>query len=108
MKKKLNNYIKQIESNIKNKKINKNLCEEMYTWIKFYQHERLIHLIVTFFVGIVMIILFLGFLYFQEFLIFVLFILVLALFLPYIIYYYYLENGVQKLYDLYFEVKNKK
>ena len=107
MKKKLNNYITELEEKIKNNNIDKNLSEEIYAWIKFYQHERLIHLIVTFFTGISMIIVFLGSLYFQELLIFVLFFILLLLFIPYIFHYYFLENGVQKLYDLYFKTIKK-
>ncbi|MBQ2639362.1 MAG: hypothetical protein IJF92_01160 [Bacilli bacterium] len=107
MKRKLYDYIKQLEKKIKNKELDKNLSEEVYTWIVFYQHERLIHLIVTFFVGISMIIILIAGLYFQELLILIMFLILLLLFIPYIIHYYFLENGVQKLYDLYFKTIKK-
>ena len=52
-----NNYLDEvIEKDIKDKDI----LDEILTQIKFFQHERLVHLIVTFFVGIAAI-LFLGF-----------------------------------------------
>ena len=37
----------------------------------------------------------------------VLFVLLLALFIPYIFHYYNLENGVQKLYDIYHDAYEK-
>ena len=108
MKQKLGDYIKELESKIESNKIEKDLDEEVLTKIKFFQHERLIHLIVTFFVGISTIILMIGYLSLEKFELLLLFMLTLMLFIPYIFHYYYLENGVQKLYDLYFEIKNKK
>jgi len=78
---------------------------EMLVRIGFYQHERLIHLIVTVTFALLAIISFCISLKNQAF------ILVAALFLileiPYIIHYYFLENYVQKLYRLYYAVKNK-
>ena len=108
MRQKLGDYIKELESKIKSNKIEKDLDEEVLTKIKFFQHERLIHLIVTFFVGISCILFMLGYLCLDKFEILLLFMLTLMLFIPYIFHYYYLENGVQKLYDLYFDIKNKK
>lgn len=105
MKIKLKDYIKELETKIEKKKIEKNLAEEVYTWIQFFQHERLIHLIVTFFTGISTILFLLGSLYLENISLLILFAITLALFIPYIFHYYYLENGVQKLYDLYFEIK---
>ena len=102
MKIRLNAYIKELESK---KKLNKDELDNLYTWILFFQHERLIHLIVTFFTGIATILFLLGMLYFSNLSLVLLFIITLCLFIPYIFYYYYLENGVQKLYDLYFQLK---
>ena len=48
MKIKLSSYCESLEKKIKNKEVNKELLEEVYTWILFFQHERLVHLIVTF------------------------------------------------------------
>lgn len=97
MKMKLHEYIKSLDSG--NEKIDIN-------YIIFFQHERLVHLIVTFFVGIAMVLFFIGFLITENILVFVLFALLLCLFIPYIFHYYYLENNVQKLYDYY--LKNKR
>ena len=107
MKKKLFDYIEYIENKIKDKKTDKELLEDILVKISFFQHERLIHLIVTFMTAIGMVLFMLGFLIIKELLLFVLFILTLALFFPYILHYYNLENGVQKLYELYDKAKEK-
>ncbi len=107
MKLKLNNYICELEDKIKNNKIDKNLDEEVLTTIQFFQHERFVHLLVTVFVGISCILFLLGTLQFGLSGLLLLFIITLLLFIPYIFHYYYLENGTQKLYDLYFEIKKK-
>ena len=105
MKLKLNNYISELEDKIKNNKIEKDLDKEVLTTIAFFQHERFVHLLVTVFVGISCILFLLGTLQFGIIGLFLLFLITLLLFIPYIFHYYYLENGVQKLYDLYFEIK---
>ena len=108
MKIKLHDFIKDLEKKIEQKKIEKNLEEEVLTWIQFFQHERLVHLIVTFFTGIGTILFLLGALAFENIGLLLLFLITLCLFIPYIFHYYYLENGVQKLYDIYFEIKKIK
>ena len=108
MKLKLNNYISELEDKLKNNKIEKDLDKEVLTTIAFFQHERFVHLLVTVFVGISCILFLLGTLQFGIIGLFLLFLITLLLFIPYIFHYYYLENGVQKLYDLYFEIKKKK
>ena len=105
MKIKLKDYIKEIEYKLENNKVDKDLADEIYTWIIFFQHERLVHLIVTFLTALSTIIFLLGTLYFEEVSLLVLFLLSLSLFAPYIFHYYNLENGVQRLYDLYFDTK---
>ena len=91
-------YIKKTEKDIKNNEVNK---DELLVVIKFFQHERLVHLMVTFFVGISSILFLIGFLLVENIYLFVLFLITLCLFIPYIFHYYYLENGTQKLYELY-------
>lgn len=105
MKIKLNEYIEYLEKKLNSKDIEKNLSEEVYTWILFFQHERLVHLIVTFFTGISSILFLLSFISLENIGLGLLFIITFCLFIPYIFHYYYLENGVQKLYDLYFNIK---
>lgn len=105
MKKKLDVYIKELQEQIDNMNVSTS-PEEVLQWIRFYQHERFVHLIVTFFVGISCILFLLGTLAFELLGLLLLFIITLCLLIPYIFYYYYLENNVQKLYDIYFEIKN--
>lgn len=69
--------------------------------IHFFQHERLIHLIVTFFTGLIACLFFLGFLILENIFLLILFLLMLCLFIPYIFHYYFLENNIQKLYKIY-------
>lgn len=77
------------------------LKEELLTQIGFFQHERLIHLIVT----VTFAILAFGTLIFnflnENLLSYLLLALLLILLIPYIRHYYILENGVQKLYRYY-------
>lgn len=107
MKIKLKDYIQELEQKCKEKEIDKTLPEDVLTWIQFFQHERLVHLIVTFFTGIGTILFLLGALILENMALLLLFLITLCLFIPYIFHYYYLENGTQKLYDLYFELKKK-
>lgn len=99
MKKQIKEYIEEVEK----KKVTK---EDMLNHISFYQHERLVHLIVTVFVGISAILFFLAMIYFERLELIVIFTVLLLLFIPYILHYYFLENSIQKLYLLYKE-KNK-
>ena len=104
--KKYNAYLDEIieKKEIKNKE---DLLDEVLTQIKFFQHERLVHLIVTFFEGIGTV-LFLGFaLLTNNVGMYLLFFLGILLFFPYILHYYYLENGTQSLYKKYFKIKEK-
>ena len=48
----LEDYTKEIDNKIKSKKINEQDIEDHLIKIKFFQHERLIHLLVTLFYGI--------------------------------------------------------
>ncbi len=107
MKQKLSDYINELEKKKHEKEITKEFVSDVLTKIQFYQHERLVHLIVTFFTGIATILFLIGLLYFETISLLILFIITLCLFIPYILYYYHLENGTQKLYDLYFELKEK-
>ena len=100
MKKYLYEYIDYVINN-KNK-IN---LEDMLIKINFFQHERLIHLIITLFY-VIMFLIFLILVSLSY--IFVILVFILLLFVIfYIIHYFRLENGVQSLYFLYDEIKNK-
>ena len=102
MKQSIKEFINELENNKKDINV-----EDILTKIKFFQHERLIHLIVTAFVGTCCVLFLLGFMHFENIGVGILFLITLCLFIPYIFHYYTLENGVQRLYDLYFEIKNK-
>lgn len=101
MKKYLYEYIKSIDLILKeNKKVDYNkLKEEHLIKIGFFQHERLIHLLVTLFYALFAFIIF----YFTKiFLPFVFIALILLVFLIfYVVHYFRLENGVQFLYKQY-------
>ncbi len=101
MKKYLYEYIKSIDLILKDdKNINyKKLKEEHLIKINFFQHERLIHLIVTLFYALFTFIIF----YFSKiFIPFIFIALILIIFLIfYVIHYFRLENGVQYLYRQY-------
>lgn len=94
MKKQIKEYIKEVE----NKKVTK---EDILNHISFYQHERLVHLIVTIFVGTCAVLFFLASLLLEKLSLILIFIILALLFIPYILHYYFLENNVQKLYILY-------
>jgi len=105
MKKELLEYIKQVRAWIDlDKNLDKRL-EGIKTNIEFFQHERLVHLIVTMTFALLTVVslgLTVARIYFLP-----LFILFLVLEVPYIFHYYALENGVQKLQALYREAINK-
>jgi hypothetical protein len=65
-----------------------------------FQHERLIHLIVTMTIGIALVIFIAFLLAFQLYVLGIPILLLFILFVPYIFHYYHLENDTQKLYDL--------
>ena len=74
--------------------------------IEFYQHERLIHLIVTMSFALFMFICLL--MVFVAHKVFILpCVLMLALLVPYVMHYFFLENSVQKLYRIYLEMEEK-
>lgn len=101
MKKYLYDYIGEIDSLLNNNKskINDDVISNHLTKISFFQHERLIHLLVTLFYALLLIVFMaLGALSFMFYFIS----LIISIFLIfYIIHYFRLENGVQYLYKQY-------
>ncbi len=77
------------------------LRREVLVQIQFFQHERLIHLIVTVTFAILTVMSVLGFVATTQIGLLVLTGMFLVLLIPYIRHYYILENGVQKLYQYY-------
>lgn len=108
MKKYLYDYIGEVDSLLNNNKskINDDVISNHLTKISFFQHERLIHLLVTLFYTLLLIIFMtLGILSFMFYFIAI----IVSIFLIfYIIHYFRLENGVQYLYKQYDLLKEKK
>ena len=75
--------------------------EDLMIQIGFFQHERLVHLIVTVTFAILTFMAVGGALFMPEPAMFILILFLLILLVPYIRHYYLLENGVQELYTYY-------
>lgn len=75
--------------------------KDLLQQISFFQHERLIHLIVTVTFALLTMLAILGAMLTPEPALFALILLLLVLLVPYVRHYYILENGVQKLYRYY-------
>ena len=76
--------------------------------IRFFAHERLVHLIVFCLVAICTVISILAFVIKGELMILPLIVLLFVLLVPYCMHYYLLENSVQKMYDQYDAMINKR
>ena len=78
----------------------KALAQQLLVRIGFYQHERLIHLIVTMSFAIFFLLILVSInVYFLA-----LSVLLLVLLVPYIAHYYFLENSTQELYKVYYSL----
>ena len=104
MKTYLYNYINEIDALLNSgKKITDENINNHLVKIQFFQHERLIHLLVTLFYALIFIVFVsLGFIHYVFFIV-ALILMVFLLF--YIIHYFRLENGVQYLYIKYNKMK---
>ena len=105
MKDYLKNYIKEIDNKISINKITKSDVEEHLIKIQFFQHERLVHLLVTLAYALFTIIFIFLTLYHPLFFIITIIILVFLMF--YVAHYFFLENNVQYLYKQYDLMKEK-
>ena len=96
-----NNMLKQNKDEI---------LREMLVQINFFQHERFIHLIVTVLFALLTVFTAACSCFltdsFYGMMFCLLSVLCTILLVPYIRHYYILENGVQKLYEIYDEIKN--
>lgn len=112
MRKEIKHYKKQLEKILNDNSPNtdwEKLSCEVQTKIGFFQHERLVHLIVTMSVAIMCILSILAASLTENaplplIILVGLFVILLA---PYIIYYYMLENAVQDIYRYYDKVREK-
>lgn len=89
------------------------MMRDLLIQIAFFAHERLVHLIVTITFAILTMLAVVGMLVSGQSVLIALILLLMVLLVPYIRHYYILENGVQKLYRFYDELrgqqdKNKK
>ena len=100
----LGDYIKEIDKKIEEKNITEKDIENHLVKIDFFQHERLIHLLVTLAYGIF---LFLSVIIFTKIWLFIIIIYIALIFLLfYVRHYFFLENNVQYLYKQYDKMKN--
>lgn len=100
----LGDYIKGIDDKIKEKNVTEKDIENHLIKIEFFQHERLIHLLVTLAYGIF---LFLSVIIFTQIWIFVIVRYIALIFLLfYVRHYFFLENNVQYLYKQYDQMQN--
>lgn len=99
------NYLKYADDNIE--KADSKFISDHLIKIGFFQHERLIHLIVTVTSVILnLLAFFLGYA-FGNIVIIIFGYMVMCFTIPYIYHYFLLENGVQKMYRQYDMMKNK-
>lgn len=83
------------------------IISEHLTKIGFFQHERLVHLIVTGIFAILDIVMIaVSFITFNISCVLLIFFFTILL-IPYIFHYYFLENSIQKMYRQYEELKCK-
>lgn len=110
MKNSIIEYYKSINSLLENKKISNidEIIERHLIKIKFYQHERLVHLIVTLAFAHFLLLCFFFTLKNPTIGMFILTTLLILILIPYIIHYYYLENITQKLYIQYDKLRERK
>ena len=101
-------YIKAMLAALENEDSDfRSLKKEILVKIQFMQHERLIHFLVTMMFAILMIMCFIAFFVSENLGMLISAILMLILLVPYIGHYYFLENGVQKLYYIYDKICEK-
>ena len=104
MKKQIQEYMNAIKLILKEDKPGtdwKDVAVRHLVKIEFYQHERLIHLIVTALFAVMEIICVATLLMTENLWALTLMIMILVLLVPYIGHYYFLENSVQELYLIY-------
>lgn len=105
MKNELKAYIGKMSALMESGEMTKEQLASMLVSIGFFQHERLIHLLVTLAFAVMTILSLL--MTVQELYFLPLFMLFLVLEVPYVFHYYRLENGVQKLQRMYREAEEK-
>ena len=105
MKKYILEYIEYVEKNKKN--ADKEFIEKHLTKITFFQHERLIHLIVTVTYAQIEMLTFLFGITSKNIIPVIIGYMLMCFLIPYIYHYFLLENCVQKMYRQYDEMIKK-
>ena len=111
MKKRILNYQNYIEEKLKENAAGEDwdaLMGDYLVKIGFFQHERLVHLIVMALFVVLEIVSIAAAVISGVLGMYVLAAAVLVLLAPYIGHYYFLENSVQKMYDTYDEMKRRR
>ena len=104
MEKRLKNYLsfmKKFTSETHSIEECKKVYDDLMIQIAFFQHERLIHLLVTLAFALLTIGSIIASLFVYSMPLYIMTLLLLCLLIPYIRHYYILENGVQELYTRY-------
>ncbi len=97
------NYLNEVQKLLDKEYLTKDDIENLKTKIMFFQHERLIHLIVTLFFSLfALIFMILGVVSYYFLIIFAILIVFVIL---YIYHYFFLEKKVQYLYTIYDKLK---
>lgn len=110
MGKKLKNYILELQKLLDSgEKIDdiEAFKKELLVEIQFWQHERLIHLMVTILFALLTISMIIVLFFYASIQVLVLLGMFIILLVPYIRHYYILENGVQRLYTFYEELTRR-
>ncbi|MBE6472738.1 MAG: hypothetical protein E7Z99_04040 [Coriobacteriaceae bacterium] len=104
MRKRLVNYRRHVDEMLEDDAPDQDweeAIEEHLVQVSFFQHERLVHLLVTLAFALMTIVSAAAVLLFPRLLTGILTLLFLVLLVPYIVHYYFLENETQKLYAQY-------
>lgn len=108
MKKYFSEYIASMLSALEDENSDfEKLKREILVKIQFMQHERLIHFLVTILFALLMFMSLIGFFISGNIGMLAAAVVMLILLVPYIAHYYFLENGVQKLYGIYDKICEK-
>jgi Flp pilus assembly protein TadB len=105
----LKSYIAQIETLLQERPASTDwdaVKQDLLVQIGFFQHERLVHLLVTLSFALLMVIFLALMLLTKIWLLAVVFLIMFVLLIFYFAHYYRIENGVQNLYSLYDKINN--
>lgn len=111
MRKKILKYKAEIDEMLKNPPKDIDYAEEErkhLIQIQFFMHERLVHEIIMVLFALSTILVFIETVRTAEILFAVLLVALLILLVPYIMYYYVLENSVQYMYEQYDEMERRR